>query len=79
MDVKVERIAGGSRVTMNYRAAGFAKGGAAEWRPWSTRYWRSDEAVTGFLPRRAQAGHAQALTSVTVRQAGVSAVGIWSS
>lgn len=28
MDVKVERIAGGSRVTMNYRAAGFAKGGA---------------------------------------------------
>ena len=29
MDVKFERIAGGSRVTMNYRAAGFAKGGAA--------------------------------------------------
>lgn len=29
MDIKVERIAGGSRVTMNYRAAGFAKGGAA--------------------------------------------------
>jgi hypothetical protein len=29
MDVKVEKIAGGSRVTMNYRAAGFAKGGAA--------------------------------------------------
>ena len=28
MDVKVERIAGGSRVTMNYRAAGFAKGNA---------------------------------------------------
>lgn len=28
MDVKVERIAGGSRVTMNYRVAGFAKGGA---------------------------------------------------
>lgn len=26
MDVKVERIAGGSRVTMNYRVAGFAKG-----------------------------------------------------
>ena len=26
MDVKVERIAGGSRVTMNYRAAGFASG-----------------------------------------------------
>src|SRR5687768_5325987 len=26
MDVKFERIAGGSRVTMNYRAAGFAKG-----------------------------------------------------
>jgi len=28
MDVKFERIAGGSRVTMNYRAAGFAKGNA---------------------------------------------------
>ncbi|MCF2515549.1 ATPase [Sphingomonas sp. G124] len=28
MDVKVERIAGGSRVTMNYRAAGFANGNA---------------------------------------------------
>lgn len=28
MDVKVERIAGGSRLTMNYRAAGFANGGA---------------------------------------------------
>jgi hypothetical protein len=26
MDVKVERIAGGSRVTLNYRAAGFASG-----------------------------------------------------
>ena len=26
MDVKFERIAGGTRVTMNYRAAGFAKG-----------------------------------------------------
>jgi len=33
MDVKVERIAGGSRVTMNYRAAGFAKGGAANMAP----------------------------------------------
>ncbi len=33
MDVKVERIAGGSRVTMNYRAAGFAKGGAAKIAP----------------------------------------------
>ena len=28
MDIKFERIAGGSRVTMNYRAAGFAKGNA---------------------------------------------------
>ena len=28
MDVKVERIAGGSRLTLNYRAAGFANGGA---------------------------------------------------
>lgn len=33
MDVKVERIAGGSRITMNYRAAGFAKGGAAAMAP----------------------------------------------
>jgi hypothetical protein len=30
MDVKVERIAGGSRVIMNYRAAGFANGDAAK-------------------------------------------------
>ena len=28
MDVKVERIAGGSRVTLDYKVAGFAKGGA---------------------------------------------------
>ena len=27
MDVQVERIAGGSRLTLNYRAAGFANGG----------------------------------------------------
>ena len=33
MDVKFERIAGGSRVTMNYRAAGFANGGAAAMAP----------------------------------------------
>ena len=33
MDGKFERIAGGSRVTMNYRAAGFAKGGAAAMAP----------------------------------------------
>ena len=33
MDVKVERIAGGSRITMDYRAAGFAKGGAVEMAP----------------------------------------------
>ncbi|HXG80690.1 MAG TPA: SRPBCC domain-containing protein [Sphingomicrobium sp.] len=33
MDVKFERIAGGSKVTMNYRAAGFAKGGAAAMAP----------------------------------------------
>lgn len=33
MDVKVERIAGGSRVIMNYKAAGFAKGGAAAMAP----------------------------------------------
>ena len=28
MDVTVERIAGGSKVTLDYRAAGFAEGGA---------------------------------------------------
>ena len=33
MDVKVERIAGGSKVTMSYRVAGFAKGGAAAMAP----------------------------------------------
>jgi hypothetical protein len=33
MDVKVDRIAGGAKVTMNYKAAGFAKGGAAGMAP----------------------------------------------
>lgn len=33
MDVTVERIAGGSRVTLNYRAAGFANGGADRMAP----------------------------------------------
>lgn len=33
MDVKVERIAGGSRVTMNYRAAGFANGNGEKLAP----------------------------------------------
>jgi len=33
MDVKVERIAGGSRITIDYKAAGFANGGAAELAP----------------------------------------------
>jgi uncharacterized protein YndB with AHSA1/START domain len=33
MDVKFERIAGGSKVTMNYRAAGFAKGDADKMAP----------------------------------------------
>ena len=33
MDVKFERIAGGTRVTLNYRAAGFAKGGADKLAP----------------------------------------------
>lgn len=33
MDVKVERIAGGSKVTMNYRVSGFANGGAARMAP----------------------------------------------
>lgn len=33
MDVKFERIAGGTRVTMNYRASGFANGGADKMAP----------------------------------------------
>lgn len=33
MDVKFERIAGGSRVTMNYRAAGFANGNGDKMAP----------------------------------------------
>jgi hypothetical protein len=33
MDVKFERIAGGAKVTMNYRAAGFAKGNADKMAP----------------------------------------------
>jgi uncharacterized protein YndB with AHSA1/START domain len=33
MDVKVERIAGGSRLVLNFRAAGFAKGGADKLAP----------------------------------------------
>lgn len=33
LDVQVERIAGGSRLTMNYRAAGFANGGAETMAP----------------------------------------------
>lgn len=33
MDVKFERIAGGSRVVMNYRVSGFAKGGGAAMAP----------------------------------------------
>ena len=33
MDLKIERIAGGSRVTMNYRAAGFANGGGEKMAP----------------------------------------------
>ena len=33
LDIQVERIAGGSRITMNYRAAGFAKGNGAALAP----------------------------------------------
>ena len=33
MSVKVEPIAGGSKLTMNYRVAGFAKGGGAQMAP----------------------------------------------
>ena len=48
MDVKFERIAGGARVTMNYRAAGFAKGIAYECRAARAR------------PAAATANHARA-------------------
>jgi len=33
MDVQIERLAGGARFTLNYRAAGFAKGNGAELAP----------------------------------------------
>ena len=33
MDVKFERVAGGARIVVNYRASGFAKGGAAAMAP----------------------------------------------
>ena len=33
MDIKFERIAGGAKVTLNYRAAGFAKGDADKMAP----------------------------------------------
>ena len=33
MDVQVERIAGGSRLTLDYKAAGFANGGADKLAP----------------------------------------------
>ena len=33
MDLKVERIAGGSKIIMSYRASGFAKGGADKMAP----------------------------------------------
>ncbi len=33
MDVQFERIAGGTRVTLDYRVAGFAKGGADKLAP----------------------------------------------
>jgi hypothetical protein len=33
MDVRVERIAGGSRLILTYRAAGFARNNAAELAP----------------------------------------------
>lgn len=33
MDVKVERIAGGSKITMDYKVAGFANGGADQIAP----------------------------------------------
>jgi hypothetical protein len=33
MDIKFERIAGGAKVTLNYRAAGFARGDADKMAP----------------------------------------------
>lgn len=33
MDVQFKPVAGGSEVSLNYRVAGFAKGGAAKWAP----------------------------------------------
>ena len=33
LDIQVERIAGGSRITMNYRVAGFARGNGADLAP----------------------------------------------
>ena len=33
MDVQFERIAGGAKVTMDYKAAGFAEGGAEKLAP----------------------------------------------
>jgi len=33
MDVQIERLAGGARFTLNYRAAGFARGGAEKLAP----------------------------------------------
>ena len=33
MDIQFERVAGGAKVTMDYRAAGFAEGGAEKLAP----------------------------------------------
>lgn len=56
MDVRFERIAGGSRVTLTYRVAGFANGGAAEMAPLVDRVlgeqMRRYRAVAGVPAKR---------------------------
>jgi len=57
MDVQFERIAGGTRVTMNYRVAGFANGGAEKMAPLvdgvlATQFKRYREFARGQRPAR---------------------------
>ena len=55
MDIKVERIAGGSRLTMDYKVAGFANGGADNWPRSSTRCsatrWRGIRKYAAAMPQ----------------------------
>ena len=74
LDIQVERIAGGSRIVMNYRVAGFARGNGADLAPAVDR-------VLGEQMKRLRAYAAgapksrEARTRLTVRHAGVAAVG----